>query len=163
MFRSKRDPAKLLGSAVARSTPPFGATSAFIANMSVRRQIWRNRFALFLFVLNLWFFTHNALGWWRESGRGTGSDCSTTAQARNDDAADCHFLLSTGFIIGGFFYILPDALNRLTVAPLVRSLSSLCNCTAFRIEMGGILFFSSVQATLVGFALDRLVNRKRVS
>ena len=131
--------------------------------MKLGRQIWRNRFAIILLALNLWFFTHNAVGWWRESGRGTGSDCSTTAQARNDDAADCHFLFTTGFIIGGFFYILPDALNRLTVVPLVHSFSSLCNCSAFRVEMGGILIFSSVQATLIGFGLDRLVNRKRAS
>jgi hypothetical protein len=127
------------------------------------RPIWRNRFALALFVLNLWFFASGALGWWRESGRDTGHVCATVAQARNDEAADCHFLFSTGMILGGFVYIVPDELNLLTVVPLVRSFSSLCNCTAFRIEMGGILIFSSVQATLVGFGLDRLVNRKRAS
>jgi hypothetical protein len=126
------------------------------------RLIWRNRIAVILFVLNLWFFARGAVAWWHASDR-VGSDCSTTAQARNDESADCHFLGTTGFILGGFFYLLPDALNRLTVVPLVHSFASLCNCTAFRIEMGGILVFSSGQATLVGYALDRVVNRKRGS
>jgi hypothetical protein len=118
----------------------------------------RNRIATLLFALNLCFFIYGASSWWRESQGGSG--CSSVAEARVSDSADCHFLFTTGFMVGGFIYIFPDILNRLTVVPLVHSFSSLCNCTGFRIEIIGILVFSSLQAILIGYVPDRLVSRK---
>jgi hypothetical protein len=125
------------------------------------KKIWSSPLAKILFLLNLCFYAFRALGWWRASH--VAGDCSSVAQARVSEAVDCHFLFSTGFMIGGIFYVLPDMLNRLTVVPLVHSFSSLCNCSVFRVEMGGILLFSSLQAILVGYGIERLVRGKRKS
>jgi len=70
-------------------------------------------------------------------------------------------MFSTGFMIGGLFYVLPDSLNRLTIVPLVHSFSSMCNCTAFRLELTGILGYSSLQAIILGYGIDRLIKLKR--
>ena len=63
----------------------------------------------------------------------------------------------------GFAYMLPGILNMLTLPKLLNRYPSICTCTHLQFEMGGVLVFSSLQAALVGFGVDRLVNRKRAS
>jgi len=82
--------------------------------------------------------------------------------ARISDAADCHFLAPTGGMIGGIFYLLPDVLNSFTVVPLVSLFPDMCNCSAFRVEMVGILLFSSLQAVVVGYCIERILHRIKI-
>jgi hypothetical protein len=122
------------------------------------KRFWSSPLAKILLALNLCFYAYGAAGWWKASQ--VDGDCSSVAQARVSDAADCHFMIPTGFMLGGFFYIIPDMANRLTIVPLVRSFSSMCNCSAFRIEIAGILLFSSLQAMLAGYGIEHVLKGK---
>jgi hypothetical protein len=111
-----------------------------------------------MLVLNVCFFLRGAAGWWVASR--VSDNCSSVAEAQTYDWADCHFTFSTGIMIGGFLYLLPDACNRRTVVPLTHLFPKMCSCTAFRLEMVGILLFSSLQAILVGYCLHLLIRRR---